>query len=94
MVSSQERTHSDDHVWISEAEKAELNFFLLLFFEKIQLNRLRLNVEKMPKEACDIIVIPSNDTQWNVRREKTPLSERVLVPTFKPAELTQDLVFM
>ena len=94
MVSSQERTHSDDHVWISEAEKAELNFFLLLFFEKIQLNRWRLNVEKMPKEACDIIVIPSNDTQWNVRREKTPLSERVLVPTFTPAELTQDLVFM
>lgn len=34
MVSSQERTHSDDHVWISEAEKAELNFFLLLFFWK------------------------------------------------------------
>ena len=64
MVSSQERTHSDDHVWISEAEKAELNFFLLLsIFEKIQLNRLRPNLKKMPKEACDIIVIPSNDTQ-------------------------------
>ena len=88
MVSSQERTHSDDHVCISEAEKAELNFFLLLLFEKIQLNRLRLNVEKMSKEACDIIVIPSSDTQWNFRRGKNPLSERVLVPTFTPAELT------
>ena len=50
MVPSQERTHSDDHVWISEAEKAELNFFLLLlFFEKIQLNRLRPNLKKCPK---------------------------------------------